>query len=191
MISAATSMALRAPISGNIIPLDQVPDPVFAEKVLGDGIAIDPIDGKIYAPVDSQITCFTKDLHSFGFTTDTGVELLIHVGLDTASLQPEAIAIHIKEGDYVKAGQLIAEVNLGMLKQKGISAITLLLVCGDPYGWKLFTNIGEVLGGMTYGLILKEEPPVVEQLPDVAKNKQKHGFLQKLKFIIHTSKVIS
>ena len=74
---------ILSPLNGRIIPLEKVPDPVFAGKVLGDGIAIEPTDGKIYSPVDGELTSVAATQHAFGFCTDDDVEVLVHFGLET------------------------------------------------------------------------------------------------------------
>ena len=73
-----SGIQILAPINGKVIPLEQVPDPVFAEKIIGDGVAIQPSDGKIYSPVDGEITTVADTLHAYGFRTEDGIELLIH-----------------------------------------------------------------------------------------------------------------
>ena len=116
----ANNLSVLAPLSGEIIALEQVSDPVFSGKVLGDGIAIIPEDGKIYSPVNGTVTTVSSTLHAYGFSTESGLDILVHVGLETVSLKGEGFKVYIKEGDMVKAGELIAEVDLEYLKQKNI-----------------------------------------------------------------------
>lgn len=97
-----------APLTGKAVLLDQVPDPVFSGKVLGDGIAIIPEDGRIVSPVDGQIESVAETGHAYGFSTEDGLELLVHVGLETVSLKGECFKVHVKEGDQVKKGDLVA-----------------------------------------------------------------------------------
>ena len=94
--------SIIAPLSGEIIPLEQVPDPVFSDKVLGDGAAILPKDGKIYSPVNGTLATIAATKHAFGFQTDDGLEILVHVGLETVSLNGEVFTVHKQEGDSVK-----------------------------------------------------------------------------------------
>lgn len=77
---------LKAPLTGEIMDLAQVPDPVFSEKALGDGIAIVPSDGKIYSPVNGEIASVAATNHAYGFTSEDGLDILVHVGLETVSL---------------------------------------------------------------------------------------------------------
>ena len=108
----ANDLSVLAPLSGEIFALEQVSDPVFSGKVLGDGIAIIPEDGKIYSPVNGTVTTVSSTLHAYGFSTEIGLDILVHVGLETVSLKGEGFKVYIKEGDMVKAGELIAEVDL-------------------------------------------------------------------------------
>ena len=107
-----------APLTGKAVPLDQVPDPVFSGKVLGDGVAIIPEDGKIVSPVDGEVESVAETGHAYGFSTEDGLELLVHVGLETVSLKGECFKVHVKAGDKVKKGDLVAEVDLAYLAEK-------------------------------------------------------------------------
>ena len=92
--------------------MSAVPDSVFSEKVLGDGVAIIPADGKIVSPVDGEISTVAETSHAYGFTSEGGQEVLVHVGLETVSLNGECFKVYGKAGDKVKAGDLVAEVDL-------------------------------------------------------------------------------
>ena len=87
MKNHANKISVLAPLTGQIITLDQVNDPVFAGKMLGDGIAIIPEDGKIYSPVNGTVTTVSSTLHAYGFSTAEGLDILVHVGLETVSLK--------------------------------------------------------------------------------------------------------
>ena len=128
---------IYAPMKGRVIPLEQVPDSVFSEKILGDGYAILPEDGKIYSPVEGTVSSVAEAKHAYGFRSDEGVEVLLHVGLETVSLKGEGFTVHVKEGDRVRAGDLVAEVDLSYLEEKGISSMTPVLVCDAPKGSEL------------------------------------------------------
>ena len=123
-----------SPILGEIVPLRKVPDSTFSEKILGDGVAIIPKDGKILSPVDGELTNIASTKHAFSFTGDNGLEILIHVGLETVSLEGKGFTVFKKEGDKVKAGDLIAEVDLSILKNNNINPITPVIVCNLPQG---------------------------------------------------------
>ncbi len=138
---------ILAPLKGKIVPLDQVPDKVFSEKILGDGCAILPEDGKIYSPVSGTVTSVAEAKHAYGFAAEDGTEVLVHVGLETVALKGEGFRCYVKVGQTVRPGQMIAEVDLSLLKQKGINPITPVLICNAPEGTGLRTAKGEVLVG--------------------------------------------
>ena len=115
---------LLAPLTGKLMPLDQVPDDVFAQKILGDGIAIIPENGRILSPVDGEVITVAETLHAYGFATEDGLEILVHVGLDSVAQKGEGFKTHVRPGDKVKAGDLVAEVDLELLKGKNIPTIT-------------------------------------------------------------------
>ncbi len=117
-------VSLISPMSGNIIKLEEVPDEVFSGKMIGDGFAIDPIDGKVISPVEGEILQLFPTKHAIGIRTNEGLEILIHVGIDTVELKGEGFKACIKAGDKVKSGQLLLEVDLELIKSKGKSVIT-------------------------------------------------------------------
>lgn len=143
-----------APLTGKAVPLEQVPDPVFSEKVLGDGVAIIPEDGRIVSPVDGQIVSVAETGHAYGFSTEDGLELLVHVGLETVSLKGECFKVHLKERDQVKKGDLVAEVDLAYLAEKNINPITPVLICSDIDDQDLKCAEGDVEAGKTAVLML-------------------------------------
>ena len=143
-----------APLTGKAVLLDQVPDPVLSGKVLGDGIAIIPEDGRIVSPVDGQIESVAETGHAYGFSTEDGLELLVHVGLETVSLKGECFKVHVKEGDQVKKGDLVAEVDLVYLAEKNINPITPVLICSDLDDQEMKCAEGAVEAGKTAVLML-------------------------------------
>ena len=145
---------ILAPLTGKVVPLSEVPDPVFSDKVLGDGVAIIPADGKIVSPVDGEISTVAETGHAYGFTSEDGQEILVHVGLETVSLNGECFKVYGKAGDKVKKGDLVAEVDLGYLKEKEINPITPVLLCSDTEGKELQYGEGEVEAGKSAVLTL-------------------------------------
>lgn len=119
---------LVSPVSGEVIPLTQVEDAVFAGGVLGEGVGIIPSEGKIYAPADGIISAVTETKHAIGITTNTGAEVLIHVGLDTVQLGGEGFTLHCKMGDRVSKGSLLLEFDMQKIKEAGLSLTTPVLV---------------------------------------------------------------
>jgi len=126
---STSEVSVISPVNGVAVPLEQVPDPVFAEKVLGEGTAVIPADGIFLSPVDGEISSVADTLHAIGFSTEEGLEILMHIGLDTVKLNGEGFTIHVKEGDKVKKGDLVAEVDLAFLKEQGLNTITPIIFC--------------------------------------------------------------
>ena len=155
--TSSTTLKILAPMNGQAVPLDQVPDAVFADKVLGDGLGIIPTDGKIYSPVDGEISSVAETLHAYGFSSDDGLEILVHVGLDTVSLKGEGFKSHVSVGDRVKAGDLVAEADLGFLKSKGFNTITPVLVCDGADDKTMKTAAGDVKACQDAVITLSEE----------------------------------
>lgn len=110
---------LFSPGNGNIIVLDEVPDPVFSKKIMGEGFALQPTDGKIYAPVTGEVISIFETQHAIGILTPLGAEILIHMGLDTVELKGEPFAVKAQVGDQVTPGTLLAEMDLAKVKAAG------------------------------------------------------------------------
>lgn len=123
-----------APMAGKAVPITEVPDPTFAEGMLGDGIAIEPVDGKVYAPCDATVDMMFPTGHAVSLVADCGAEILIHVGLETVGLEGKPFTIHVANGDKVKKGQLLIEADLEAIKAADLPIITPMLICNaDDY----------------------------------------------------------
>ena len=120
---------IGAPVNGKAVPFSQVSDPTFGEEILGKGVAIQPADGKIYAPADGTIEMLFDTKHAVSMTTTEGVELLVHIGLDTVALKGEHFTAHKGNGDAVKKGDLLISVDLEAVKAAGYDVITPMVVC--------------------------------------------------------------
>ena len=155
--SANGCVSILAPLTGRAVPLEQVPDPVFSQKIIGDGIAVIPTEGKIVSPVSGKVVSVADTLHAYGFRTEDGLELLIHVGLETVALKGECFTAHVKTGDHVKAGDLIAEVDLKALGEKNVNPITPVLVCGGMDGRSIKLCEGACEAGKDPVLIVTQE----------------------------------
>ena len=197
--SKSIPQVILAPLTGKAVPLSEVPDPVFSEKVLGDGVAIIPADGKIVSPLDGEISTVAETGHAYGFTSENGQEVLVHVGLETVSLNGECFKVYGKAGDKVKAGDLVAEVDLEYLKEKEINPITPVLICSDTEGKELQYIEGDVKAGESEVLVLAEKSGKAEEekvsgnagdKPETKEKKKKFNFnfdfLQKLGKVLMT-----
>ena len=115
---------LLSPMTGTVIPVADCPDAVFSDKILGDGIAILPTDGRVYAPVDGKVLQVSHTLHAFCIASDDGLELLIHLGMDTVKLEGKGFTCHIQVGQQVHKGDLVMEMDLGFIESQGIPTVS-------------------------------------------------------------------
>lgn len=129
-------ITIAAPISGTAKPLNECPDKVFASGTLGQGIMIDPSEGKVFAPCDGEISNLFETFHAVGITSDTGAEILIHIGLDTVNLGGKGFAAHCRVGDKVKEGDLLLEFDIPFIKSQGLPTITPVVIANsDEYAF--------------------------------------------------------
>lgn len=119
---------LFAPVNGKTIALENVPDKVFASKMMGDGIGFEYEGNTIYAPCDGKITLVANTLHAVGITSENGAEILIHIGLDTVSLNGKGFKKLINQGDKVKKGTPLIEIDRQFMKEQDINLITPMVV---------------------------------------------------------------
>lgn len=122
---------IEAPVAGQIVPLSEVPDETFSGGMLGHGFAVEPTEGKVYAPIDSVCEMMFDTLHAMGLRSDQGVALLIHVGLETVSLNGKPFTAHVKSGDRITRGQLLLEFDMDAIRAAGCSLITPVLVTNE------------------------------------------------------------
>ncbi len=119
---------ILAPIKGEVKPIEESSDAAFASGALGKGVVILPEEGKVYAPVTGTVTVLFPSLHAIGITSDAGVELLIHIGINTVQLNGEGFTAHIKQGNQIKQGQLLVEFDMNKIKEAGYTLETPVLV---------------------------------------------------------------
>ena len=125
---------IYAPIAGQVVSLTEVPDPVFAEGMLGNGVAILPAEGRVCAPAEGIVSMMFDTGHAVSITSVNGAEILIHVGLETVTLQGKPFVIHVENGEKVKKGQLLLEVDLQAIEAAGLPTITPVIICNsDDY----------------------------------------------------------
>lgn len=147
---------IAAPMTGEVRPLCDVPDAAFSDGILGDGVAILPKDGKIYSPVDGVLDSIAETKHAFGFHADAGYDVLVHVGLDTVKLKGEGFTLHAAPGDPVKVGDLVAEVDLALLRKKGLYSITPVVLCGGEEEIAVKMSCGGVVAGKDAVILLAD-----------------------------------
>lgn len=123
-----TEETILAPLSGRVTELSEVPDPTFSQKMMGDGLAIVPSEGEVVSPVDGEIVQFFHTKHAIGIRSLSGAEILIHVGLETVSMNGEGFEGHVKEGDKVKAGDKLISFNIDLIKEKAADIITPIVI---------------------------------------------------------------
>ncbi len=120
-----------SPVEGELIRMEEVPDPVFSQKMMGEGFAVNPSNGRICSPIKGEVTVAFETGHAYGLKSPSGVEILVHFGLDTVKLKGEGIRMHVKVGDKVKVGDLLCEVDLEAIKDKVPSLITPVVVTSE------------------------------------------------------------
>ena len=122
-----TTLTLLAPVSGLIVPLDRVPDPVFAQRLVGDGIAIDPLDQRLVAPCDARVLQLHRAGHALTLSA-SGIEILVHVGLDTVKLDGEGFSSSVKAGDEVRVGDPLMTFDADFIATHAHSLLSPMLV---------------------------------------------------------------
>ncbi len=147
------TVTLRAPCAGWFGPLDEVPDPVFAERMMGDGCAIDPIDGDVRAPADATVIAVPATAHAVTLRLDNGAELLIHVGLETVALGGRGFTALVAAGARVAAGEGLLRVDLDAVGEAAKALITPIVVANEGYALRLDAPGRAVAAGEAIGTI--------------------------------------
>ena len=138
-------LSIFSPVDGKVIPLSEVPDPVFSGKMLGDGVAIIPSTGRFVAPFSGKIVALFPTGHAIGLQAENGAEILIHIGLDTVELGAAAFQIHVRPDQEVKLGDLLITANLAAILSAGKSPITPIVLTNTPTEWNLTPVAAEVV----------------------------------------------
>lgn len=146
---------LCAPITGRVVDLSEVPDPVFAEKMVGDGVAIYPTGNKVVAPCDGKVVQIFPTNHAVGIETTSGVDLLIHVGIDTVELKGEGFKRMVEEGTVVKKGDVLLEMDLEKIKAAGKPIITPFIITNADAVTITNRELTEVVAGQTVTMKVK------------------------------------
>ncbi|ETS33537.1 PTS glucose transporter subunit IIA [Photorhabdus temperata] len=143
------TIEIVAPLSGEIVNIEDVPDVVFAEKIVGDGIAIKPAGSKIVAPVDGTIGKIFETNHAFSIESDNGIELFVHFGIDTVELKGEGFKRIAEEGQRVQKGDLVLEFDLKLLEERAKSTLTPVVISNMDEIKELSKLSGSVTVGET------------------------------------------
>lgn len=143
-----TEETVYAPLTGRLLSLEDVPDPVFSQKMMGDGMAIEPSEGTLVSPVEGEIIQLFHTKHAIGIKSLTGMEILLHIGLETVAMNGEGFEAFVKEGDKVKPGDKLITFDLNLIKEKAASTITPIIITnGDIIENVQKSPLGEVKGG--------------------------------------------
>lgn len=113
------SVQIYSPVKGNFKYREEINDPVFSQGLMGPTFAVEPLDNKIYAPMDSVVGTVFPTKHALGLVHKNGIEMILHIGIDTVELKGEGFNVFVKEGDSVKKGDLLMEVDFDLLKNNG------------------------------------------------------------------------
>ena len=141
-------MVVKAPMDGIVLPLEQLPDETFAAAILGPGCGIEPTGKTVYAPFDGTVNQVASTLHAVGLTSEDGIEILIHVGMDTVEMQGKGFKALVKVGDKVKAGTPLLKVDLDAIRAAGHPTATAIIVTnGDDLGELKMLAEGDVAPG--------------------------------------------
>ena len=141
---------LLAPVSGKLIAIEKVNDPVFAQKMMGDGFAIEPTEGVVQSPVDGIVEVVFPTGHAVGLRSDDGSEILIHLGIDTVELNGKGFEVSVKQGDRVKSGDVLVKVDLDYVKSAGKKTVSPVI----------FTS-GEKITLLKKGMVSRGEKSVI------------------------------
>lgn len=127
-IKKPKTIVIKSPLKGKLVNLVDVPDPVFAEKMIGDGVAIKPLDKNVYAPVSGKIVQLFHTNHALGIEIAGGLELLLHLGLDTVKLKGEGFTALVEEKQQIRTGDKLFEVDWDIIREKAVSTITPVVI---------------------------------------------------------------
>jgi multiphosphoryl transfer protein len=128
MSAAPRRLELLAPLSGVLVPLERVPDPVFAQRTVGDGVSIDPTSQELLAPVAGRVTLLHRAAHALAITTDEGLEILMHIGIDTVTLNGKGFSPRVRQGERVRAGQELIGFDADLIARAAPSLLTQVLI---------------------------------------------------------------
>jgi sugar PTS system EIIA component len=141
-------LEIASPMTGTSVPLEQVPDEAFAGKYMGDGIAVEPSEGKLIAPFDGKVAHMIHSSHAIILEHESGLQLLAHIGINTVALGGEGFKAHVQTGDEVKAGQLLIEFDIAAIQAAGYPVITPIVIAnGEETVTSLESRFGAIQAG--------------------------------------------
>jgi len=150
LTSTKKQETLLSPVTGRLVPIEEVPDPTFAEKMLGDGIAIVPSEGVVVSPIDGEVISIFPTKHAIGLKSKQGLEILIHIGLDTVNMRGEGFDAFVEVGDKVSAGTKLISFSIDLIKQKASDIITPVVITNSEVVKELNrADFSEVKSGET------------------------------------------
>lgn len=152
----SVEVQIYAPLTGEIVNIEDVPDVVFSEKIVGDGVAIRPTGNKIVAPVDGVIGKIFETNHAFSMESKEGVELFVHFGIDTVELKGEGFNRVAQEGQTVKCGDTVIELDLELLEAKAKSVLTPIVISNMDEVTHMEKKAGEAVAGESVVLVIRK-----------------------------------
>jgi len=156
MTSLSTDLVLLAPLTGPMVPLAAIPDPVFSSAMFGDGIGIDPLEGKLIAPCDGTISHLARTAHAVTLTSPHGAQILLHIGIDTVDLKGQGFTTKVQEGDQVRAGDVLIEFDLDYVATHARSLVSVIAIAnGDAFTIIERAGTGTLTAGLSPLLTLR------------------------------------
>jgi PTS system beta-glucosides-specific IIC component len=151
------NLIISAPMEGNACSLSEVNDPVFKDKILGDGMAIRPSRGRVVAPVDGTVVLLFETKHAITLRSEQGTEILIHIGLDTVKLSGEYFTSYVKTNDIVKTGDLLLEFDMEKIEKAGYDLISPIVICNTSAYSEIITYTGNSVKELDKVMMIKNK----------------------------------
>lgn len=148
---------LLAVMNGRTVNVLSMPDEIFSKKIIGDGFAVDPFDGTVVSPADGKLADVQSTGHAYEIETYDGLNILVHIGINTVSMSGDGFKSFVEKGDRVKAGEKIAEVNLDMVREAGFPTYTIVLITNMNIIKSVKVNYTEVKAGETVALTYEKQ----------------------------------
>ena len=149
MFFSKKERSLLAVANGTSLPLSEVPDEAFATGLLGEGFAIDPADGTVYSPIDGTVESIADSKHAYTLRSEDGLDVLVHIGIDTVELKGEGFLPMVREGDRIRAGEVLARADLNLLHGKNFPCVILVVITNPEAVELQRLRLCETLGGET------------------------------------------